>query len=192
MRQSVEVLISHVFPTSRWTSDPEVDAGCCSHLEFWALFPVYMGVDAVSPFKGAFQQPTRCSYRRQAAENDVPFTMRNGKLHFLALAFTIALNGAGGRDVIRTQARPAIEFVSGEEGLRPKSYFIVFPFVEYTFMDALNYEMAPGSSCGQRRWRSPLKDFFFCLLGSGSGGRSSTCPASYAVRSLGGVGRVRA
>ena len=39
MRQSMEVLISHVFPTSRWTSDPEVDAGCCSHLEFWALFP---------------------------------------------------------------------------------------------------------------------------------------------------------
>ena len=39
MRQSMEVLISHVFPTSRWTSDPEVDTGCCSHLEIWALFP---------------------------------------------------------------------------------------------------------------------------------------------------------
>ena len=39
MRQSIEVLISHVFPTSRWTSDSEVDAGCCSHLEIWALFP---------------------------------------------------------------------------------------------------------------------------------------------------------
>ena len=39
MRLSMEVLISHVFSTSRWTSDPEVDAGCCSHLEFRALFP---------------------------------------------------------------------------------------------------------------------------------------------------------
>ena len=38
MRQSMEVLISHVFPTSKWTSDPEVDAGCCSHLKIWTLF----------------------------------------------------------------------------------------------------------------------------------------------------------
>ena len=107
-----------------------------------------MGVDAVSPFKGAFQQPTRCSHRRQAAENDVSFTMRNGKLHFLALAFTIAPNGAGGREVIRTQTRPAIEYVSGEEGLRPKSYFFVFAFVEYAFTDALKYIKAPASFCG--------------------------------------------
>ena len=43
---------------------------------------------------------------------------------------------------MRTQTRPAIEFVSGEEGLRPKSYLIVFTFHEYVFMD--NYhEMAP-------------------------------------------------
>ena len=125
-----------------------------------------MGVDAESPFKGASQQPTRCSYRRQVAENDVPFTMKNGKLHFLALAFTIALNGAGGREVIRTQTRPAIEFISGEEGPRPKSYYIVFSSVEYVFADALNYVKAPGSSCGaEERWRdsaagghSPFRD----------------------------------
>ena len=49
---------------------------------------------------------------------------------------------------IRTQTRPAIEFVSGEEGLRPKSYYIVFSFVEYAFTDALKYVMAPGSSYG--------------------------------------------
>ena len=41
------------------------------------------------------------------------------------LALTIALNGASGGEVIRTQTRPAIEYVSGKE-----------------------YLMVPGSSCG--------------------------------------------
>ena len=55
----------------------------------------------------------------------------------------------------RTQARPAIEFVSGEEGLRPKSYFFLYFFLKYAFMDTLNYERAPGSSCGAEwNWRS--------------------------------------
>ena len=49
---------------------------------------------------------------------------------------------------LRTQARPAIEYVSGEEGLRPKSYFTVFSFVEYTIKHSLKYVMAPGSACG--------------------------------------------
>ena len=49
---------------------------------------------------------------------------------------------------IRTQTRPAIEFVSGEEGVRPKSHFTVLSFVEYTLMHALEYVIAPGSSCG--------------------------------------------
>ena len=49
---------------------------------------------------------------------------------------------------LRTQTRAAIEFVSGEEGLRPKSYYIVFSFVEYAFTDALKYVKAPGSFCG--------------------------------------------
>ena len=48
---------------------------------------------------------------------------------------------------LRTQARPAIEYVSGEEGLRPKSFFTVFSFVEYILLHALKYSMAPGSSC---------------------------------------------
>ena len=74
--------------------------------------------------------------------------MRSGKLHFLALAFTIALNGAGGLEIIRTQIRPAIEFVSGEAGLRPKSYFFDFSIVVYAFTLALKYIMAPGSSNG--------------------------------------------
>ena len=47
---------------------------------------------------------------------------------------------------IRTQTRPAIEFVSVEEGLRPKSFYIEFSFLEYVFTDALKYVMAPGSS----------------------------------------------
>ena len=52
---------------------------------------------------------------------------------------------------LRTDSRPPIEFVSGEEGLRPKSYF----FLKYAFMNTLNYEMAPGSSCGaEGNWRS--------------------------------------
>ena len=67
---------------------------------------------------------------------------------------------------LRTQTRPAIEFVSGEEGLRAKSYYIVFSFVEYVFADAQNYVKAPGSSCGaEGRWRdsaagghSPFRD----------------------------------
>ena len=55
---------------------------------------------------------------------------------------------------IRTQIRPAIEFVSGEEGLLPKSYYLVFSFVEFVFADAQNYVMDPGSSCGaEGSWR---------------------------------------
>ena len=58
---------------------------------------------------------------------------------------------------IRTRTRPAIEFVSGEEGLRPKSYHIVFPFLVYLFTDTRKYVMAPGPHCGAegrwRRWR---------------------------------------
>ena len=66
---------------------------------------------------------------------------------------------------LRTQARPAIEFVSGEEGLRPKSYFFLFLFFKYTFMDNLNYEMAPGSSCGAE----------------GDGGTASLTATAYSV-----------
>ena len=46
------------------------------------------------------------------------------------------------------QARPAIEFVSGEEGLRPKSYHIEFSFLEYVVTVIQKYVMAPGSSFG--------------------------------------------
>ena len=49
---------------------------------------------------------------------------------------------------LRTQTRPAIEFVSGEEGLRPMSFYIVLSFVEYAFTDFLKCVMAPGSSYG--------------------------------------------
>ena len=34
---------------------------------------------------------------------------------------------------LRTQTRPAIEFVSGEEGLRPKTYFLVYSFIVHVF-----------------------------------------------------------
>ena len=41
-----------------------------------------------------------------------------------------------------------------EEGLRPKSYYILFSFVEYVFADAQYYVKAPGSSCGaEGKWR---------------------------------------
>ena len=109
---------------------------------------VYTGVDAESPFKGAFQQPTRCSYWRQAAENDITFTMRKCETPLYSLAFAIALSRARGREVIRTQTRPAIEFVSGEEGLRPKSFFFVLSVVKYAHMHPLMYSISPGSSCG--------------------------------------------
>ena len=49
---------------------------------------------------------------------------------------------------IRTRTRPAIEFVSGEEGLRPKSYYIEFSFLEFVFTVIQEYVMAPGSSFG--------------------------------------------
>ena len=68
-------------------------------------------------------------------------------LHTLGLTTCLCEKTEGG-EVIRTQTRPAIEFVSGEDGLRPKSYFLVFAFVEYAFTDALKYTMAPGPSCG--------------------------------------------
>ena len=64
------------------------------------------------------------------------------------LALTIALNGAGGLEVVRMQIRPAIEFVSGEDSLRPKSYFFDFSIVVYAFTHALKYLMAPGFSRG--------------------------------------------
>ena len=50
-----------------------------------------------------------------------------------------------------------MEFGSGEEGLRPQSYFFVFSFLEYVFTDIQKYEEAPGPDCGAegrwRRWR---------------------------------------
>ena len=49
---------------------------------------------------------------------------------------------------IRTQTRPAIEFVSDEEGLSPKSYYIEFSFLEFVFTVIQEYVMAPGSSFG--------------------------------------------
>ena len=66
----------------------------------------------------------------------------------------------GGDYVIRTQTRPAIEFVSGEEGLRPKSFFLVLPFITYAFTDAWKYEDAPDPRRGSR--------------GDGHGGTSSS------------------
>ena len=54
---------------------------------------------------------------------------------------------------LRTQTRPAIEYVSGEEGLRPKSYFFVFSFLEYVFTVIQKYEKALGPHCGaEGRW----------------------------------------
>ena len=38
----------------------------------------------------------------------------------------------------RTQTRPAIEFVSGEKGLRPNFYFFEYSFLEYALADTLN------------------------------------------------------
>ena len=49
-----------------------------------------------------------------------------------------------GSSSLRTYARPAIEYVSGEEGLRPLSHCFVLSFVEYAFMDALKYGMDRG------------------------------------------------
>ena len=81
--------------------------------------------------------------------------MRKCETPLYSLTFAIALSRARGREVIRTQTRPAIEFVSGEEGLRPKSYFFVFSVVKYAHMHPLKYSMAPGSSCGaEEMWRS--------------------------------------
>ena len=54
---------------------------------------------------------------------------------------------------LRTQTRPAIEYVSGEEGLRPKSYFFVCSFLGYVFTVIQKYEEAPGPHGGaEGRW----------------------------------------
>ena len=68
-------------------------------------------------------------------------------LHTVGLT-TCLCEKTGGGEVIRTQTQLAIEFVSGKEGLRPKSYFTVLSFVEYDFTDALKFVKSPGSSCG--------------------------------------------
>ena len=61
------------------------------------------------------------------------------------------LFAARGREVIRTRTRPAIEFVSGEQGLRPKSYFFVFSsIVKYAYMHLLKYLMALAPLLEQR------------------------------------------
>ena len=51
----------------------------------------------------------------------------------------------GGDYVIRAQTRPAIEFISG----RPKSFFLVLPFIAYAFTDAWKYEDAPDPEGGR-------------------------------------------
>ena len=58
---------------------------------------------------------------------------------------------------LRTQVRPAIEFVSGKEGLRPRiavfvsSYCIlrVQLFLEFGYWDTLKFASAPGLSGGR-------------------------------------------
>ena len=44
-----------------------------------------------------------------------------------------------------------MEFGSGEEGLRPESYYIEFPFLAYLFTDTRKYVNAPGTHCGAPR-----------------------------------------
>ena len=53
------------------------------------------------------------------------------------------------------QAQPAIEFVSGEEVLRPKSYHIVFSFVEYAFTDGPKVCNGPWLLLWSRGGRRP-------------------------------------
>ena len=63
---------------------------------------------------------------------------------------------------LRTQVRPAIEFVSHKEGLRPRiavfvsSYFSlqVHVFLEFGYWDTLKFASAPGSFGGiEERWQ---------------------------------------
>ena len=55
---------------------------------------------------------------------------------------------------IRTQTRPAIEFVSGEEGLRPESYHFVFSFTALLYKFIQKYANAPGLHWGAKgTWR---------------------------------------
>ena len=58
-----------------------------------------------------------------------------------------------GGEVIRTQTRPAIEFVSG-----PKSYFTVLSFLDYIFMapPMEQREMADSAADGHRSFRKPV------------------------------------
>ena len=71
-------------------------------------------------------------------------------MHFLFFFFFFAFYVLA----LRAQTRPAMEFGSGEEGLRPESYYIEFPFLVYLFTDTRKNVNAPGLHCGaEGRWR---------------------------------------
>ena len=50
-----------------------------------------------------------------------------------------------------------MEFGSGEEGLRPQSYFFVFSFLEYVFTDIQKYEEAPLWGRGEMATLAPRR-----------------------------------
>ena len=70
-----------------------------------------------------------------------------------------SLRSTSSAPALRAQTRPAMEFGSGEEGLRPASSGFLsplrIPVVEYVDIDALSYFKAPGPYCGaEGRWRN--------------------------------------
>ena len=93
---------------------------------------------------------------------DLPFMVSKFRSRFLQLlrrflgihCWVRLFLQLGRSPFLRTQTRAAIEFVSGEEGLRPKFYFFEYSFLEYALADTLKYAKAPGPHCGaEGRWR---------------------------------------
>ena len=166
MRQSMEVLISHVF------SHVEVDLGSrgrCRMLFTPGIFEHYFNGPVYLVFIcycGLW--PSRvCRLARLRAHSGRCISCRSYScwqlLAVLYVRLSLSMRTSAYRSgslpvaSIRTQTRPAIEFDSGEEGLRPESYHTVFSFLVYLFTDTRKYVNAPGPHCGAegrwRRWR---------------------------------------
>ena len=157
MRQSMEVLISHVFfPRQGGPRMPRSMPGAVHawNSEHYFNGPVYL---VFICYYGLW--PSRvCRLARLCAHSGRCISCRSYSrwqlLAVLCVRLSLSMRTSAYRSgslpaaSIRTETRPAIEFDSGEEGLRPESYHIVFPFLVYIFTDTRKYVNAPGPHCG--------------------------------------------
>ena len=159
MRQSMEVFVfTRFFPRQGGPRIPRSMPGAVHtwNSEHYSYGPVYL---VFICYYGLW--PSRvCRLARLCAHSGMCISCRSySRSQLLAvqcvrLSLSMRTSAYRSRSLpaasIRTQTRPAIEFDSGEEGLRPESYHIVFSFLEYLFTDTRKYVNAPGPIVGQR------------------------------------------